>query len=259
MFDLSGKTAVVTGAGSGIGFAIAEALGKAGAEVHVLDLTDAVAGAAVAKLQANNPGRAFASAACDVANEAAVEAAMSAICARGRRIDILVANAGISHVGNVLNTTKADMDRVYGVNVLGVFFCLKSAVKRMLADGKGGAIVNLASIASLLGLNDRFAYSMTKGAVLSMTRAVAADHVKQGIRCNCICPGRVHTPFVDGFLAKNYPGKEKEMFDKLAQWQPVGRMGRPAEIAALVLYLCSDEASFVTGAAYPIDGGRSAL
>jgi len=143
--------------------------------------------------------------------------------------------------------------------VRGVFYCLKHGVRLMLADGKGGAIVNLASIASLIGLADRFAYSMTKGAVLTMTRSVAVDYVKRKIRCNCVCPARVHTPFVDGYLAKNYPGREAEMFAKLSEWQPVGRMGRPEEIAALILYLCSDEASFVTGAAYPIDGGRSAL
>ena len=111
----------------------------------------------------------------------------------------------------------------------------------------------------MVGLADRFAYSMTKGAVLTMTRAIAADHCKQNVRCNCVCPGRVHTPFVDGYLKKNYPGREQEMFKKLAEYQPVGRMGRPEEVAALVLFLCSDEATFVNGAAYPIDGGKSAL
>ena len=197
--------------------------------------------------------------ACNVANEREVERVFDAAARAGGRIDVLVCNAGISAVGNVLVTTAEEMDRVYKVNVLGVFFCLKYGVKAMLKDGKGGSIVNLASIASLIGLEDRFAYGMTKGAVLTMTRAIARDHVKQNIRCNCVCPGRVHTPFVDGFLKKNYPGKEAQMFKKLAEWQPVGRMGKPAEIAALILYLASDEASFVTGAAYPIDGGRSAL
>ena len=162
-------------------------------------------------------------------------------------------------MGTVLQSTVADMDKVYKVNVLGVFFCLKYGVQHMLSDGKGGAIVNLASIASLIGLNDRFAYSMSKGAVLTMSRSVAIDYVKQGIRCNAICPGRVHTPFVDGYLAKNYPGREKEVFDRLSAWHPLGRMGKPEEVAALVLYLCSDEAGFVTGVAYPIDGGRSSL
>ena len=195
---------------------------------------------------------------CDVADEESVRTTLEAVAAAGR-LDILVCNAGISSVGDVLKTTAEEMDRVYRVNVRGVFYCLKHGVRLMLADGKGGAIVNLASIASLIGLADRFAYSMTKGAVLTMTRSVAVDYVKRKIRCNCVCPARVHTPFVDGYLAKNYPGREAEMFAKLSEWQPVGRMGRPEEIAALILYLCSDEASFVTGAAYPIDGGRSAL
>jgi 2-keto-3-deoxy-L-fuconate dehydrogenase len=294
MFDLSGKTAVVTGAASGyarlggsarrvphvciarlflalcprvthspfgrIGYAVALALSEAGAAVQVLDLSYDAAASAVRQLNARKPQKGVCTAhACDVANEAAVEATLSNICTNGARLDILVCNAGISAVGTVAATTESDMDRVYSVNVKGVFYCLKHGVKRMLADGKGGAIVNLASIASLIGLADRFAYSMTKGAVLAMTRSVACDYVKKGIRCNCVCPGRVHTPFVDGYLAKNYPGREKEMYDTLAKWQPVGRMGRPEEVAALILYLCSDEAAFVTGAAYPIDGGRSAL
>ena len=154
--------------------------------------------------------------------------------------------------------TKEEMDKVYNVNVLGVFYCLKYAVRHMLADGKGGAICNLASIASVIGLADRFAYSMTKGAVLTMTLSVATDYVKRGIRCNCVCPGRVHTPFVDGYLKKNYPGKEAAMFKTLSEYQPMGRMGQPREIANLILYLCSDEAAFVTGSAYPIDGGVTA-
>ena len=165
----------------------------------------------------------------------------------------------ISAVGDVLKATGAELDRVYAVNVKGVFHCLKAGVSSMLADGKGGAIVNLASIASLIGLADRFSYAATKGAVLTMTYSVATDYCRKGIRCNCVCPGRVHTPFVDGFLKKNYPGKEAEVFAKLAEYQPIGRMGRPDEIAHLILYLCSDEAGFVTGAAYPIDGGKSAM
>ena len=177
------------------------------------------------------------------------------ICAAHGRIDCLVNNAGISAVGDVLKATGAELDRVYAVNVKGVFHCLKAGVESMLADGKGGAIVNLASIASLIGLADRFSYSMTKGAVLTMTYSVATDYCKRNIRCNCVCPGRVHTPFVDAFLKKSYPGKEKEKFKELSEYQPIGRMGKPEEIASLILYLCSDEASFCTGAAYPIDGG----
>ena len=169
-------------------------------------------------------------------------------------MDILVNNAGIAHVGTVENTSEADFDRLYRVNVKGVYLCSQAAVRIMLKQG-GGVILNLASIAALVALPDRFAYAMSKGAVLTMTRSVALDYVKQHIRCNCICPARVHTPFVDGFLAANYPGREREVFQELSEYQPVGRMGTPEEVAQLALYLCSDEASFVTGQAYPIDGG----
>jgi 2-keto-3-deoxy-L-fuconate dehydrogenase len=259
MFDLSGKHAVVTGAGSGIGFAVAGALSDAGATVHVLDLTMATAEAAVQKLNAKRPAKLCVAHQCNVADEAQVKATFASVCTGGARIDILVCNAGIGSVGTVLQTTAEEMDRLYNVNVKGVFFCLKYGVQHMISDGKGGAIVNLASIASLIGLHDRFSYSMTKGAVLTMTRAVAIDHVKQNIRCNCVCPGRIHTPFVDGYLKKHYPGKEAEMYKKLCEWHPLPRMGKPEEVAALILYLCSEEAGFVTGAAYPIDGGRSSL
>ena len=257
-FDLSGKSAVVTGAGSGIGLAIASALSQAGAKVHMLDLSAKAATAAADELNTKRPKQPCAAHTCDVSDEQAVKSTFDAICS-GARMDILVCNAGISAVGTVVQATVADMDKVYKVNVLGVFYCLKYGVQHMIADGKGGAIVNLASIASLIGLTDRFAYSMSKGAVLTMSRSVAIDYVKHGIRCNAICPGRVHTPFVDGYLAKNYPGREKEVFDRLSAWHPLGRMGQPEEVAALVLYLCSDEAGFVTGVAYPIDGGRSSL
>src|SRR5206468_12220828 len=151
-------------------------------------------------------------------------------------------------------TPPAELDRVYEVSVRGVYLCARAVSPVMLGQG-GGVIVNMASIASLIGLVDRFAYSMSKGAVLTMTRSIAIDYVKRGIRCNCICPARVHTPFVDGYLAKHYPGREAEMMRTLSEYQPIGRMGTPEEVAYLALYLCSDEASFVTGQAYPIDGG----
>ena len=171
-------------------------------------------------------------------------------------LNILVNNAGIAHIGNVGNTTGEAMDKIYNVNVKGVYHCMNEGVKKMI---QGGSIINVSSIAALVGLKDRFAYSMSKGAVHAMTSSVAKDYMANNIRCNSISPARVHTPFVDGFLAKNYPGNEAEMYQKLAKSQPIGRMGKPEEIGALVLYLCSDEASFITGNDYPIDGGFMTL
>jgi NAD(P)-dependent dehydrogenase (short-subunit alcohol dehydrogenase family) len=255
-FQLPGKHAIVTGAASGIGFNVAEVFADAGATVHVLDINQTAVEEAVKKINGRSPppsGKCIGHV-CDVTDEEVVKSVFGKI-ASGGRIDVLVNNAGISSVGDVLSTTGDEMERVFKVNVKGAFHCLKYAVHHMLADGKGGAITNLGSIGSLIGLNDRFAYSMSKGAILTMTYSVATDYVKKGIRCNAVCPGRVHTPFVDGYLAKNYPGKEAEMFQKLSEYQPLGRMGQPKEIAHLILYLSSDEAGFVTGAAYPIDGG----
>jgi 2-keto-3-deoxy-L-fuconate dehydrogenase len=251
MFDLAQKVAVVTGAGSGIGAAIATLFPRQGARIVVIDLNDsavttvetisAAGGDAVARR-------------CDVAAPDAVAATFDELHKTFGRLDILVNNAGISHVGTIQQTTLEDFDRLYAVNVRGVFLCTRAAVEIMLAHG-GGVIVNMASIASLVGVADRFAYSMTKGAVLTMTMSVALDYVKRGIRCNCICPARVHTAFVEGYVAKNYPGREQQVLQELADYHPIGRMGTPEEVAALALYLCSDEASFVTGQAYPIDGG----
>jgi 2-keto-3-deoxy-L-fuconate dehydrogenase len=248
VFRLDGKAAIVTGAGSGIGLAIASTFAQNGARVVALDRDLKAANAAVAKIRAAS-GNASAIE-CDVALADSVDAAFARIDA----VDILVNNAGIAHIGTVENTSEEDLDRIYAVNVKGIFLCSRAAVRRMLASG-GGVILNLASIASLIGLTDRFAYSMSKGAVLTMTRSIAVDYVKRGIRCNCICPARVHTPFVDGYLRNTYPGREAEMFKQLSEYQPLGRMGTPEEVAALALYLCSDEASFITGQAYPIDGG----
>jgi 2-keto-3-deoxy-L-fuconate dehydrogenase len=252
VFRLDRKVAVVTGAGSGIGRAIASTFARQGARVFVLERDTAAGLETVAQLAA--AGGAAVAVPCDVTDAAAVTAAFARVDADAGRLDILVNNAGIAHIGTVESTTEADLDRIYAVNVKGVFLCSQAALPRLRRNG-GGAILNLASIASLIGLVERFAYSMSKGAVLTMTRSIAVDYIKDGIRCNCICPARIHTPFVDGYLRQHYPGREAEMFAQLSAYQPIGRMGTPEEVAALALYLCSDEASFITGQAYPIDGG----
>jgi 2-keto-3-deoxy-L-fuconate dehydrogenase len=248
MFNLKGKTAIVTGSGSGIGKAVALMFAKSGAEVHVFDLNAEAVNATVAEIKTEK-GNAFTQVG-DVTKQQQVKEIFSKI----GKVDILVNSAGVSHVGNVETTPEADFDRLYQVNIKGVYNCLQAAVS-IMRQQKNGVILNLGSIASHVGLQDRFAYSTTKGAVHAMTLSVARDYLHEGIRCNSISPARVHTPFVDGFLKKNYPGKEEEMFDKLSKSQPIGRMAKPDEIAQLVLYLCSDEASFITGCDYPIDGG----
>jgi NAD(P)-dependent dehydrogenase (short-subunit alcohol dehydrogenase family) len=252
VFQLTGKVAVVTGGGSGIGAAIAALFARRHARVVVLDV-DEVAAHRTASAIVGDGGRAAAFA-CDVTDAARVDRVFREIGAADERIDILVNNAGVAHVGTVEQTAEADFDRLYQVNVKGVFLCTRAAVPTMVAQG-GGVILNMASIASLVGVPDRFAYSMTKGAVLTMTMSVAVDYVKKNIRCNCICPARIHTPFVDGYIAEHYAGRETEALRALSAYQPIGRMGTPEEVASLALYLCSDEASFVTGQAYPIDGG----
>jgi NAD(P)-dependent dehydrogenase (short-subunit alcohol dehydrogenase family) len=252
MFSLQKKTAIITGGGSGIGKAIAELFAARGAEVFVLELNKATADETVGRIEsAGGKATGFA---VNVADQAQVKEAVLSIAGKASRIDILVNSAGISHIGTLESTQEEDFDRVYQVNIKGVYNVMHGVIPYMKRQG-GGVILNLASVAAGLGLSDRFAYSMSKGAVLSMTLSVAKDYVSSNIRCNSISPARVHTSFVDGFLAKNYPGKEKEMFEKLSSTQPIGRMGKPEEIAALALYLCSDEAAFATGTDYPIDGG----
>jgi 2-keto-3-deoxy-L-fuconate dehydrogenase len=249
-FDLTGKKAIVTGGGSGIGRAIAMVLAEQGAEVNILEVNAKPAKETAAGIKAmGGKANAFA---CDVSNQKDVLKIVEAITENGA-IDILINNAGIAHIGNVELTAEADIDRVYQVNIKGVYNCIYASIKSM--KEKGGVIINMASVAATVGISDRFAYSMTKGAVLTMTYSVAKDYLSYGIRCNSISPARVHTPFVDGYLKQNYPGMEKEMFKRLSQTQPIGRMGKPVEIANLALYLCSDEASFITGTDFPIDGG----
>ena len=248
MFELKNKTAVITGGGSGIGRAIATLFARQGAVVHIVDITEAASAEAVQEIRGAG-GQVFAHA-CDVARQEAVHAAFAAI----GPIDILINNAGIAHIGKADTTSEQDFDRVMSVNVKGVYNCLHAAIPR-LRDNGGGVIINMASVAAWVAVAERFAYSTAKGAVMAMTLSVAKDYIQEKIRCNSISPGRVHTPFVDGFIAKTYPGREAEMFERLAQTQPIGRMARPDEVAALALYLCSDEASFITGSDYPIDGG----
>src|SRR5580658_9352775 len=252
MFGLAGKEVVVTGAGSGIGRAVALLLARQGARVTILDINLDNAHVVAEEIEAEG-GKAAAGQA-DVSNQLEVASLFAGL----PRLDILVNSAGISHIGTAESTSEGDMDRLYKVNVKGVYNCIHAAVP-LMRKGGGGVILNMCSIAATIGIPERFAYSMTKGAVYSMTLSVAKDYLKDKIRCNCISPARVHTPFVDGFLQKNYPGKEQEMFEKLSKTQPIGRMAKPEEIAGLVLYLCSDEASFITGCDYPIDGGFTKL
>ena len=252
MFNLTGKVAVVTGGASGIGRAITLVFAQQGARVIVMDLDEA--GARDTASMAMSAGGAAEARGCDVSDAARVAAVFHEITSVYQHLDILVNNAGVAHVGNIEQTAEEDFDRLYRVNVKGVYLCSREAVPVMVGQG-GGVILNMASIASLVGVAERFAYSMSKGAVLTMTRSVAVDYVKDKVRCNCICPARIRTPFVDGFVARNYPGREQEMLRELSEYQPMGRMGTPDEVACLALYLCSDEASFVTGHAYPLDGG----
>ena len=255
MFSLKNKTALVTGGASGIGLAIAQTFAQAGAHVHILDLNGGQAeqvASDIRRMGGNATGHAV-----DVSNQPQTVEVIGRIAAQ-EPIHILVNNAGVSHIGTVETTSEADFDRIFRINVKGVYNCLFATIPYLKAAG-GGVVLNMASVGATLGLSERFAYSMSKGAVLTMTLSVAKDYLADKIRCNCISPARVHTPFVDGFLAKSYPGQEAEMFEKLSKTQPIGRMAEPSEVGALALYLCSDEAGFVTGCDYPLDGGFTRL
>ncbi|MDF2431096.1 MAG: 2-keto-3-deoxy-L-fuconate dehydrogenase [Mucilaginibacter sp.] len=248
MFKLTNKSVVITGGGSGIGKAISLLFAKQGAIIHIIELNAEAAIDTVNEI--NDAGGNAYSYLCDVSDQQQVVATFGKIA----KIDILINNAGIAHIGRADNTSEADFDRIYNVNVKGVYNCLFAAIPMMKLNNSG-VILNTASIAAHVGITDRFAYSTSKGAIHAMTLSVARDYLHDNIRCNSISPARVHTPFVDGFIAKNYAGKEAEIFEKLSKTQPIGRMGKSEEVAALALYLCSDEAGFITGCDYPIDGG----
>jgi NAD(P)-dependent dehydrogenase (short-subunit alcohol dehydrogenase family) len=250
-FRLDGKSAIITGGGSGIGRAIAHKFAANGAAVHILDISPKDAETVASEIA--SAGGTASSYGCDVGNQAEVVARFADIFGRGR-IHLLVNNAGISHIGNAESTPEADFDRVLRVNVKGIYNCIHASVGHMKTGG-GGVILNMASIAGSAGLADRFAYSTSKGAVIAMTYSVARDYLPFNIRCNCISPGRVHTPFVDGYLRKQYPGREQEMYENLAKTQPIGRMAEPEEVASLAVFLCSDSSAYMTGVDYLIDGG----
>jgi 2-keto-3-deoxy-L-fuconate dehydrogenase len=250
MFSLKNKISVITGGGSGIGKAIATVFAKQGSVVHILDL-DENSKKVIEEINAKGSKSFFHK--CDISQQAEIKTIVEIIVAKNKSIDILVNNAGIAHVGTLESTSEEDLVRLFNVNVKGMYNCMHEVIPVMKKTG--GCILNLASVASHVGIPDRFAYSMTKGAVMGMTLSVAKDYLEYNIRCNSISPARVHTPFVDGFLQKNFSGREKEMFEKLSKTQPIGRMGQPEEVAHLALYLCSDEASFITGCDYLIDGG----
>ena len=250
-FSLQNKTALITGGGSGIGEAIAQTFANQDAKVFIIDQNLDAANKTVEKI--NKKGLSAKAYKCDVSNNKNVSNVISEI-SKTSTIDILINNAGIAHVGNIEACEEKDLDHLYEVNIKGVYNCTRAIIPFMVKN-KNGCIINLTSIASSVGIKDRFAYSMSKGAVLTMTYSIASDYINDNIRCNCISPARVHTPFVDGFIRKNYPGQEKQMFENLSKTQPIGRMGTPQEIADLALYLSSDEASFITGSNFPIDGG----
>ena len=248
MFQLNNKIALVTGGGSGIGKEVCKVLAKQGAHVIVVDVNTDSAKGTIDEITAN--GNTAEALTLDVTNQAAVTTSFEKL----KSLDLLINCAGISHIGSATSTNETDFEKIFQVNVKGVYNCLQAGVNVMKKSG-GGSIVNISSIAAKVGLSDRFAYSMSKGAVHAMTMSVAKDYIKDNIRCNSVSPGRVHTPFVDGFLKKNYPGQEAEMFEKLSKTQPIGRMGLPIEVAHQVLYLCSEEAAFITGSDFSIDGG----
>lgn len=253
MFSLENKVALVTGAGSGIGASIAELFAKTGARIYVADLKEGSGRETVQRISENGGRAEFLK--LDIAEPSECAAVADRVLSDSGRLDILVNNAGIGHVGTLATTDVADLDRVHAVNVRGTFLITKAFIASML-ERRSGSIVNLASIAGIIGVRDRLAYTVTKHAIVGLTRAMALDHARDGIRINAICPGRVETPWVQERL-REYPDPQRA-YEEMCATQPMGRMGKPEEIAAAALYLASDEASFVTGATLTPDGGWSA-
>lgn len=253
-FELSSPYVIITGGASGIGLSMVSLFNKNGAIVDVFDINKPSPELIEQKGIDKNTVHFHE---IDITNQQQVKELVSVIAIQ-REIGILINNAGIAHIGNAVNTSEKDFQKIFDVNVKGAYNCIQACLPFMIENGEG-VILNMASVAATVGISDRFAYSMSKGAILSMTLSVAKDFIKNGIRCNCISPARVHTPFVDGFIEKHYPGKEHEMFEKLSATQPIGRMGEPDEVAALAYYLSSKQASFITGSDYPLDGGFTRL
>ena len=253
MFSLESKIAIVTGGAKGIGEATCRAFIQLGATVHLLDID-----MPNAHRVANDLGARCEAHCCDVTDSNAVTNTINTIAQTHHGLDILVNNAGAGHIGSIDKATEEDMDRMYTINVKSVYYGMLAALPHMKKSG-GGSIINLSSIVSIVGIPDRFAYSTSKGAVAAMTRSMAVDSLKDGIRCNSVAPARVHTPFVDAYLEKYYPDTKEEMFSRLSEAQPMGRMATPEEVAALICYLASDESAFLTGVSLPMDGGAFTL
>lgn len=252
MFELKEKVALITGSGSGIGAAIASTFAQAKAIVYVADINEENGQGVTRDLRAQGANAVFVK--LDVADSVECRVVAEMVQSKHGRLDILVNNAGIGHVGTIEQTSSDDLDRLYAVNVRGMFNLTKAFITRMI-ERRSGSIINMASIGGVVAVSDRLAYCTTKFAVVGFTKALALDHALDGIRVNCVCPGRVETPFVKARLAE-YPDPEAA-YREMAATQAIGRMGTPVEIAAAVLYLASDEAAFTTGSALIIDGGFS--
>jgi 2-keto-3-deoxy-L-fuconate dehydrogenase len=244
-FRLDGKVALVTGGASGIGEATCKELARAGASVIVADINLEAAEKLAASLPHAKAVR------MDVTNIESIDRAASLL----DRLDILVNNAGIAHVGDIAHVEPADFDRMMTVNVKSVYLVTRALLPLLLKVR--GSIVNIGSVAGQVGIKQRFAYCTTKGAVLAMSRQLAVEYPKE-LRVNCICPGTVQTPFVEGYLDKYHAHEKEKIRAELNARQPIGRVGKPEEIASLIRYVCSEEAEFMTGSLLAIDGGWTA-